>query len=189
MGATLVDVGTFIGQDLRRLVVDGAPSTNMYAVDIVNHWDIGFDMFRDRHKFYAHYIESDILYPSPALQELNGKIDIIWVTHVLHQWIWGGQVIAAKNLVALSHIGTLVAGYQVGADVATHQVPTDLMKAESYLHDPISFPVMWDQVGEETGTKWKTEAEFKTVSEMGWKPEDLPILGRRVLEFSVERIG
>ena len=39
-GASLVDVGTFIGQDLRRLIVDGAPSTNLYAVDIVNHWDI-----------------------------------------------------------------------------------------------------------------------------------------------------
>jgi hypothetical protein len=78
-GASLVDVGTFIGQDLRRLVVDGAPSTNLYGVDIVNHWDIGFDMFRDRDKFHAHYIETDILYPSPALQDLNGKMNIIWV--------------------------------------------------------------------------------------------------------------
>lgn len=76
-GASLVDVGTFIGQDLRRLIVDGAPSTNLYAVDIVNHWNVRSDMFRDRDRFHAHYIETDILYPSPALQELNGKMDII----------------------------------------------------------------------------------------------------------------
>jgi hypothetical protein len=76
-GASLIDVGTFVDQDLRRLIVDGAPSTNLYAVDIVNHWNVRSDMFRDRDRFHAHYIETDILYPSPALQELNGKMDII----------------------------------------------------------------------------------------------------------------
>lgn len=184
----MIDIGTFIGQDLRRLVVDGAPSTNLYAVDIVNHWDVGFDMFLDRDKFYANYIESDILHPTPVLKELDGKMDIIWITHVLHQWTLEGQIIAAKNLVALSHPRTLLAGYQVGADVATHQAPTKLMKGESFLHDPASFAQMWDQVGKETGSKWQSQAQYVSLSDMGWQPEDLPTKGRRVLRFTVERI-
>ena len=46
-GETVVDIGTFIGHNLRRLVVDGAPSDHLYGVDIVNHFDVGFDFFRD----------------------------------------------------------------------------------------------------------------------------------------------
>ena len=186
-GATLVDVGTFIGQDLRRLAVDGAPSTDMYAIDIVNHWDIGFDMFRDRDKFHAHYVEVDILHPSSTLQELDGKVDIVWITHVLHQWTWEGQIMATRNLVSLSRLGTLVAGFQVGADVARHQGPTKLMKGESFLHDPVSFAKMWDQVGEETASRWRTEVKYRTLGSMGWGDEDLPG-DKRVLEFIVERV-
>lgn len=185
--ATLIDIGTFIGQDLRRLVVDGVPSINIYAVDIVNHWDVGFEMYRDREKFHAHYIESDILHPSPALQELNGKMDIIWITHVLHQWTWEGQILAAKSLIQLTHVGTIIAGYQVGLEAGAHQTATQLMKADSYLHDPKSFERFWDEVGEETGSKWRTEARLKTVDDMGWTREDLPA-SRRILEFTVERI-
>lgn len=185
--AKLIDIGTFIGQDLRRLVIDGAPSSNIYAIDIVNHWDVGFEMYRDQEKFHAHFIKTDILYPNSELQELNGKMDIIWITHVLHQWTWEGQVLAAKSLVQLARVGSLVAGYQVGLEVGTHQPATELMKADSFLHDPASFARMWEQVGEETGSKWRTEARLKTVGEMGWQTEDLPA-SRRILEFSVERV-
>ena len=47
-GAVVLDVGTFIGHDLRRFVYDGAPSEKLYGVDIVNHFDVGYDFFRDR---------------------------------------------------------------------------------------------------------------------------------------------
>ncbi|KAF7855967.1 hypothetical protein EAF04_009923 [Stromatinia cepivora] len=126
-GASLMDVGTFIGQDLRQLVYDGAPSTNLYGVDIVNHWETGYEMYRDKEKFHAQYIECDILNPNPALGKLNGKMDIIWVTHVLHQWTWEGQVLAAKNLLTLSRVGTIVAGYRVGAGPAKFRGRTELM--------------------------------------------------------------
>jgi hypothetical protein len=167
--------------------VDGAPSSNLYAIDIVNHWDVGFDMYRDREKFHANFIEADILHPSPALQELNGKMDVIWITHVLHQRTWEAQVLAAKSLVTLSRLGTIVAGYQVGEEVARHQPATGLMKADSYMHDPPSFARMWDQVGEETGSKWKNQAQLKTVNDIIWQPEDLPAY-RRILQFTVKRV-
>lgn len=188
-GASLVDVGTFIGQDLRKLVFDGAPSTNLYGVDIVNHWETGFEMYQDREKFHAQYIECDILDPNLALAKLNGKMDVIWITHLLHQWTWEGQVLAAKNLVSLSRVGTIVVGYQVGAGPAKFQGKTELMKADSWLHDPESFAKMWEEVGEKTESKWKTTAEFKTIKEMGWEPEDMPeSTGRKILEFTVERV-
>ena len=109
-------------------------------------------------KFHAHNIETDILYSSPALQELNEKVDIIWVAHLLHQWAWEGQVIGAKSLAALSRLGATVAGYQVGAEVAAYLAPTELMKSECFGHNQASFARMWDQVGEDTQLKWHTSS-------------------------------
>jgi hypothetical protein len=61
------------------------------------------------------------------------------------------------------------------------------MKTECFAHNPASFARMWDQVGEEMGSKWHTQAQFKTLSEMGWDPVDLP-KDKRVLQFTVGRV-
>ncbi|KAF7956157.1 hypothetical protein EAE96_005077 [Botrytis aclada] len=84
--ATLVDAGTHIRQDLRRPILDGALSPNMYGLCIGNHWDLGFYMFSDHEKFHAYYIESDVLHPNSSLERLNEKSIIIWATQVLQQW-------------------------------------------------------------------------------------------------------
>lgn len=88
-GSSLLDVGCFIGQDLRRLVYDGAPSGNLYGNDIASHWDVGFDMYRDTSKFHAKFIECDILAPNPELAALQGTFDVIYISQVLHQWGMG----------------------------------------------------------------------------------------------------
>jgi hypothetical protein len=56
-----MDVGCFLGGDLQHLVFDGVPSKNMYGVDIVSHWDVGYSLFKDKDHFKGHFIEADIL--------------------------------------------------------------------------------------------------------------------------------
>ncbi|KAA8576382.1 hypothetical protein EYC84_006513 [Monilinia fructicola] len=43
-GESFVDIGCFLGQELRQLVWDfeGAPADQLHAVEIVNHWDLGY---------------------------------------------------------------------------------------------------------------------------------------------------
>ncbi|TGO70814.1 hypothetical protein BELL_0661g00010 [Botrytis elliptica] len=94
-GEVLMDVGCFLRHDLRRLVYDGAPSDKIYAIDIVSHWDMGYNLFRDRDQFYAQFIEADIVSESKVLAPLRGQVDIIAVTQVIHQWDWERQVKAA----------------------------------------------------------------------------------------------
>ena len=50
-GHALLDAGCRPGQDLRTLVFDGAPSaSNLYGLDISPaFFDLGFELFRDRH--------------------------------------------------------------------------------------------------------------------------------------------
>ncbi|CAG8982887.1 hypothetical protein HYALB_00002904 [Hymenoscyphus albidus] len=122
-GASFLDVGCFLGQDLRKLVFDGAPSDHLHGVDIVSHWHLGYELFLDEGRFKAHFMETDLLKPNAELSALEGKIDIIQVTHVLHQWGWKGQIQAAKQLAKYTKPGSLIVGYQAGtAGEATKEV-------------------------------------------------------------------
>ena len=87
--ATVLDLGCALGQDLRRLAADGAPSENMYASDLQSElWDIGYDPFRDRDRKKARFIQADIFDPNTPLRELNGKMDIIIACQLLHLFSW-----------------------------------------------------------------------------------------------------
>lgn len=103
-----------MGQDLRQLVFDGVVSDHLYDVDIVNFWELGYELFRDKDKFKANFIETDILNPNERSRSLAGKIDIISATHVLHQWNWETQIVAAEQLCVLSKPDSLVVGFQIG---------------------------------------------------------------------------
>ncbi|KAL9121468.1 MAG: hypothetical protein Q9187_001970 [Circinaria calcarea] len=189
-GDVLMDVGCFLGGDMRRLVFDGAPSTNLYGVDIVSHWDVGYALFNDKDRFAARFIEADILSSDhPALLALRGRVDIISVSAVMHQWAWRGQVEAAKKLVALSKPGSLVVGYQIG-NLEGKRVVNRFSQVPQWRHDPASFEMMWNQVGAETGSTWETKACLRSWEDMGWDPEDQAWMepGDRVIDFVVSRI-
>ena len=81
-GQALADIGCFIGHDLRHLVNDGAPAKNLYGFDIIDFWDLGFAMFRDRDRFKAHFVQADTMAADSKLAEFQGKLDIIYIAQV-----------------------------------------------------------------------------------------------------------
>jgi hypothetical protein len=182
-----------MGQDLRRLVLDGVPQEHLFGNDIVNHWDLGFEFFNDKDKFHVPYIESDLLYPTDEFMTLYGQMDVISIVHVLHQWDWDTQVLACKELVKFSKIGSLVIGFQGGtSDYAKRaQSNREAGQAEFALHDANTFEHCWNVVGEQTGTKWRTEADVLPLSELVYSREEVAYLGNdfAFLRFEVTRIG
>ena len=98
---------------MRRLVFDEAPSGQLSGVDLVSHWDVGFEMFRDRDKFQVTFFLDDILHPD-KITVRKGTFDVIALSLVLHQWTFDEQVAALKNVVDLSAPNMTVAGLQVG---------------------------------------------------------------------------
>lgn len=174
---------------MRRLAFDGAPTANLYGVDIVSHWDVGYELYRDRGRFNAHFIETDILSSgNPALEELKGHIDILSVSAVLHQWNWDDQVKAASKFVAFTKPGAILLGYQIG-NIEAKEVTNPALKVPQWRHDPASFAKMWAQVGAATGTTWETEARLHTWEDMGWDPADSAWMepGDKVIAFVVTR--
>jgi hypothetical protein len=49
-------------------------------------------MFNDRQAFLAHFIEADMVHPSPNLTSLNNTVDIIYISKVFHQWELGDAI-------------------------------------------------------------------------------------------------
>ncbi|KAF7875358.1 hypothetical protein EAF04_002530 [Stromatinia cepivora] len=184
-----MDVGCFVGHDLRRLVYDGAPSDRLYADDIISHWDVGYEMFRDRGRFKAHFIEADIVSQSETLAQLRRQVDIISITQVIHQWGWDGQVNCAKKLTAFTKgPGSMVVGNQI-RDPKAQEVTLKSLGVPMWRHNPESFAKLWDQVGSETGTQWETQAWVRTFEEMSFGAQDGAWMepGVSLIEFFARR--
>ncbi|KUJ11044.1 uncharacterized protein LY89DRAFT_594965, partial [Mollisia scopiformis] len=189
-GGRLVEVGSFIGHDMRRMAFDGAPSSNFYAVDIVNHWDVGYSMFNDREKFHAHFIESDIVHTNSQLQELNGTVDIIYISKVFHQWDWDTQFAALRSIIALSKPGAIVFGFHAGT-IQGGLLAYSNGGLTMWLHDETSWTRIWEEAGKETGTKWDAgQVSMRDISEMASSPESLAWLDGncRLMDFVARRL-
>lgn len=185
-----------MGTDLRRLVSDGAPAGNIYGVDLSNHWDLGYSLFRDRETFDVKFMEADLLRVEDEMElgALKGKIDVIHVTHVLHQWDWDTQVRASKNLAALSspEPGSIIIGFQCGTTDIEERTRINLEEGKDTwtVHSPETFRKMWEIVEKETATKWECEAEMCEWSVLGFEKSETAYLGDDVglLRFEVRRI-
>ncbi|TGJ79556.1 hypothetical protein E0Z10_g9200 [Xylaria hypoxylon] len=168
----LLDVGCCVGQVLRKLAADGVDSARLYGTDVEPRFlDIGYDLFRDRNKFKGGFVIGDLLKQGAGedrLDALDGRMTFIHATSFFHLFTWGDQVRAATRMVRLlqpERRDAMIFGRQVGTTS-----PRDNGKAGSdkvYLHNANSWQMLWDEVGERTGTKWKTTMEPTETIETG----------------------
>lgn len=99
-------------------------------------------------------------------------MDILYITHVLHQWDWEEEMKCLVQLVRLSSgCGSTVVGFQVGGVEGRKILASDLAKSDTYRHKPESFAQMWKQVGQQTGTRWESNAWLLTWEDVGWDPK------------------
>ncbi|KAJ8070595.1 hypothetical protein OCU04_000969 [Sclerotinia nivalis] len=137
-GDSFIDIGCFLGQDLRQLVwdLDGAPTTNLHGTDIVNHWDLGYELFKDKDRFKVDYFEDDMMQPGEKLMALQGTMDVILINQIFHQWGIENQIEGATQLVKLSRDrpGSLILGYQCGVPEQREVVGPKGSKYRPLLH-------------------------------------------------------
>lgn len=152
---------------------------------------MGYRLFLDRDTLKAKFIEADITDPNSVLSELDGKIDIIYAASFLHLFNYKGQIEVCKRLVKLlrEKKDSLILGRQVGNINAGEYVQTTNESGIMYRHNPESFKKMWDEVGEETGTKWRVDYDFVLFESLQLSKEERdkiePDVG--MLRFSVFR--
>jgi SAM-dependent methyltransferase len=194
-GASLLDLGCCFGQELRKLVFDGAPASRLYGADLRPEYiELGYELFRDRETLTAKFFTADILAEDDTvLSEIKGKTDIVYVGSFLHLFDYDGQVRAAKAIVSLLRPGpgVIVLGGQVGSIKPRVVEVSARTSPKPYLHNVETFEKLWEQVGRETGTSWKVDAKLSE----GGGSLDKPIKGTdffgpdsRRLVFMVERV-
>lgn len=152
-----------MGQDIRKLVYDGAPSENTYASDLNGKfWDIGYELFLDKSSLKTTFIEADVFDNESGMQQLAGKIDIVHAASFFHLFNWDQQVIAAKKVVGLLNgaPSNLIFGRQAGRLEAGDFTAQVEQEKSRYWHNSESWARLWKQVGDETGTAWKVEADW-----------------------------
>jgi len=176
-GEKYLDVGCCFGQDIRKLVHDGAPAENIYGADLeAGFFPLGYKLFRDSEKLRATFLAADLTDPSSTvLDELAGTISIIHASSFFHLFDWKTQVRCAKKCVELmrKQPGSLIFGRQGANDVAKERSHPFREGSTIFNHNEASWKTMWADVGAATGTKWRVEvtsgeeAELKEVGRFG----------------------
>jgi len=151
-----------MGQVLRHLTfTESVDSERLYGVDIqAGFIDLGYELFKDREKFKGEILQGDILADEDqdseegkekGLERLRGKIDVVHAAYFFHLFERAGQVKAAKRVVGFldpDNQNVVVFGCNGGPKVVGW---------EKYVLNKKAWQGVWDEVGETTGTAWRTE--------------------------------
>ena len=125
------------------------------------------------------------------VKALRGKTSIIHISAVLHQWDWNGQLEAAKKLVVFSKVGTLVVGHQIGNEEGKEVENPHFEGSKYWRQDPESLKKLWNEVAEQTGTKWEAQAWLRPWEVLGMGAKDAAFMepGAAPVDFVVERMA
>ena len=155
---TYLDAGCCLGQDIRKLIYDGAPSSAaMYGIDIEPaFFDLGYELFRDKTRLNATFVAANLSQTSiPSLERLQGSFDIISVQNLFHLFNLEVQRTVARNLVSLIKpiAGSFIFGLQVGSTEG-REVGGLANGATAFAHSIETWEKFWQDIGEATDSKW-----------------------------------
>ncbi|KIW00033.1 uncharacterized protein PV09_08385 [Verruconis gallopava] len=167
-GDKLLDLGCGFGQNIRKLVYDGAPSENITGADISQAMvDCGFEYFRDRDRLKTKFFIGDVFdEDAPAYKDVAGHFDLVYASMFYHLWDWDGQVKAFIQTIKLLKPvpGSMIFGFQLGATPAgevqrKRAGKESLKQMYTYQHDEESWRAMWREIETKTSTKWDVDVK------------------------------
>ncbi|KAH8658017.1 hypothetical protein BX600DRAFT_514542 [Xylariales sp. PMI_506] len=197
-GGKLLDIGCCMAQDLRQLAFDGVPSENLYGAEIeAPFMDLGYDLFKDKDTFRAHFTQANILdtvrpptNPESTLHSLLGAMDFVHLGMVLHVFSLEEQQLALERCIELlkPEKGVMIVGQAVGHVSGTSHASRTHHDSHSFKHSDETFRQLWKAIEEKKGIKFDCRASLDTGlgvadGKRGW---DDP--GARRLIFEVERL-
>ncbi|GES66574.1 methyltransferase trt5 [Aspergillus terreus] len=187
-GQKLLDLGCAFGQELRQLIFDGAPPTNLYGTDIQQDFlNLGYELFLDRAILpESQLIAADVLDKESALfARLSGQINVVYISLFLHVFQYKKQVTVIQNILDLlpAEPGALIvcrvtACRDQGVLNATRE------RMPYYYHDLASWKRLWEEVESQTGLRLSVET---------WEqPDELvknhPLPGIYILGSAIRRL-
>ncbi|KOC16897.1 hypothetical protein AFLA70_228g001690 [Aspergillus flavus AF70] len=157
-GSVVFDLGCGLGQDIRRLVYDGAPPENLIGLDIYQEYiDLGFELFHDRDRLSSTtFIARDFFDYHLNLMQWANRHKIVNSGYFMHLWNWDGQVKVAKRILESMCLqkDDIITGVHFGSAETGTWKEDPISKDPMYRHNSKTFSRLWEQVGRETKTRW-----------------------------------
>lgn len=179
---TLLDLACMVGQVVRGLTFEGVDSSRLYGADLrQGYLDIGHELWNDKDKTKATFVAGNLLEDpedgrGDPLAVLDGKITIVHMQNFFHLFTWEEQVKGARRIIKFLKPGVtnhMIFGEQVGTlEPGIRPLPgTEKVITQRYVHDEKTWQKLWDEVGSQTGTKWKVQCEFSLMPDhfMKWE--------------------
>jgi SAM-dependent methyltransferase len=185
----LLDLGCGLGQEIRKLIADGAPANLIWGADLHPQFiELGYELFLDRNNLTSHFLApADVFDESETspLKEIEGEIDIIYIGSFLHIWDYDRQVQACKRIAKIlsPKNGALVVGRQVGFAQPEKNHGSDI----TFVHNEETFKQMWKEVP----GNWKVEVEVREIPKFPVEDseKEVPVMQEYVLlMFTIERV-
>ena len=174
-GAVLLDLACGMGQELRRLREDGAKG-KMYAMDIEKKmWRLGLELFRDAKNPPAEFVHSTATGRGreKTMKHFATRIDIILMCQFLDLFSWYSQEFFLTMLMSISKIGTSVTGWTLGTTrYEAGEYKYEESRGERFLHCPLTFKILWENVAQRTNTKWRIESSLLELVDLGFESDD-----------------
>lgn len=189
LDAKFLDVGCYIGHDLRALHLAGVPQASLFGLDIIDFLPLGNELFCDADRFdlNGQFLVGDILdsdSSSQAAQLLDGKMHIVWCSAILHQFPWYRAVRACQRLVQYSTgPGALIIGAIVGSSKTEGTADMKgLTKGrstgpEAFKHNATSLERLWKEVGNTLNLNLRVTTNWKSWNAWGCDEERCKIMG------------
>lgn len=189
--ARYLDLGCCFGQDLRQLVHDGIPSSQLIGLDIERPlMDLGYELFRDKETLESKFLVADIFKGESQGEPWTGLVatraDVVHCSAFFHLFPLKEQIEAAKIIAKVVNKGGVIVGRQSGS-VKPGEVPAIKPGSTSFRHDVGTLTDMWNRVGEDTGTKWKVEGFLDEVGIQAAKRNAVEDENSRRLVFAIAR--
>ncbi|KAI1162451.1 hypothetical protein F5B18DRAFT_652578 [Nemania serpens] len=154
-----LDCGCCLGQDLRKLAVDGVPPDRLWASDIEPRFiELGFELFRDGHKLPRdHFLCPGNLLAETGSPEAEGdqlavlddRVTVLSISAVFHLFDLDEQKRIADRCLRLLRKDAgepvLILGAQVGSREA-QRVRRVYNSKFRYMHTPESWEALWREV-------------------------------------------
>lgn len=165
-------MGACLGQDVRKLIHDGAPPASLAGAELSQTFiRLGYELFRDSPADVS-MVEANILTPlgegggtsSSPLGQFRGRLRVVQLGMILHLFTWEEQLAAFENTIALlrDEPGVLIIGQATGNldGVVTQTLTVGGANRGTCKHNVESFKKLIKEFEDRTGTQWDVEAEL-----------------------------
>lgn len=163
-----LDIGTCLGQDIRKLIHDGAPPATVAGAELSTTFiELGYQLFGDD-PATVHMVQADILASldsgESSLAPFRGMLKVVQLGMILHLFSWEEQITAFEHAISLlrDEPGDLLIGQATGNvdGIETFTVSPGGKDKGTWKHNVESFERLVKEVEQRTNTRWAVKAEL-----------------------------